>query len=140
MRSMRLVLVALLLTVPFAMKANAQVSVGIGVGPAVFAAPMAYGAPVCEWGYYGYYPYECAPYGYYGPQWFAGGLFIGAGPWFNRGWWGRGRDREDWGRRGWGNGNRGGYGYGAGFGNGNGYGYRGRYNGVRPVYGGGYRG
>src|SRR5258708_33036411 len=28
----------------------------------------AYGAaPVCQWGYYNYYPYSCAPYGFYGP-------------------------------------------------------------------------
>ena len=38
--------------------AAAQISVGIGV------------APVC-------------PYGYYGPDWFTGGVFIGAGPWFH---------------------------------------------------------
>ena len=36
----------------------AQVAVDIGV------------APVC-------------PYGYYGPDWFVGGIFIGAGPWFH---------------------------------------------------------
>ena len=28
-------------------------------------------------------PYGCAPYGYYGPEWFVGGVFIGAGPWFH---------------------------------------------------------
>ena len=39
-------------------------------------------APVCTYGYYGYYPYACAPYGYYGPDYFVGGIFIGAGPWF----------------------------------------------------------
>ena len=38
--------------------------------------------PDCSWGYYSYYPYACAPYGYYGPGWFYGGLFIGAGPWY----------------------------------------------------------
>jgi len=31
------------------------------------------------------YPYACAPYGYYGPEWFSGGIFIGAGPWYH-GW------------------------------------------------------
>ena len=46
----------------------------------------AYGPPVCEWGYYAYYPYACAPYGYYGPDWFYGGVFIGAGPWYGWGW------------------------------------------------------
>ena len=43
--------------------------------------------PVCSYGYYGYAPYACAPYGYYGPSWFSGGLFIGAGPWYHG--WGR---------------------------------------------------
>ena len=28
-------------------------------------------------------PYGCAPYGYYGSEWFSGGAFIGAGPWFH---------------------------------------------------------
>src|SRR5260370_29438024 len=59
--------------------AHAQrVSVSIGVGPAYVGPP-----PVCEYGYYGYYPYACAPYGYYGPSYFSGGVFIGAGPWFH---------------------------------------------------------
>ncbi|MGD0491241.1 MAG: hypothetical protein ABSC32_06815 [Steroidobacteraceae bacterium] len=39
--------------------------------------------PECPYGYYDYAPYSCAPYGYYGPEWFAGGVFIGAGPWFH---------------------------------------------------------
>jgi hypothetical protein len=51
--------------------AKAQVSVQIG-------AP-----PVCPYGYYETPPYNCAPYGYYGPEWFNGGVFIGAGPWFH---------------------------------------------------------
>ena len=70
--------------------AHAQVSVGIGVGPVGvgIGAPAYYGpAPVCAYGYYDYYPYACAPYGYYGPEWFSGGLFIGAGPWFHRPGW-----------------------------------------------------
>ena len=49
----------------------AQVSVNIGV------------APVCPYGYFDYAPYACAPYGYYGPDWFVNGVFIGAGPWFH---------------------------------------------------------
>ena len=49
----------------------AQVAVGIGV------------APVCPYGYFDYTPYDCAPYGYYGSEWFTGGVFIGAGPWFH---------------------------------------------------------
>jgi hypothetical protein len=40
-------------------------------------------APACPYGYYDYAPYQCAPYGYYGPEWFDGGLFIGAGPWYH---------------------------------------------------------
>lgn len=64
--------------------AHAQrVIVGVGVGPA-YLGP----APVCAYGYYGYYPYACAPYGYYGPDYFVGGVFIGAGPWFH-GYYGR---------------------------------------------------
>ena len=39
--------------------------------------------PVCPYGYFDYAPYNCAPYGYYGPTWFANGIFIGAGPWFH---------------------------------------------------------
>jgi hypothetical protein len=52
-------------------KAQAQVTVNIGP------------APVCPYGYFDYAPYACAPYGYYGPEWFVGGVFIGAGPWFH---------------------------------------------------------
>jgi hypothetical protein len=52
-------------------KSVAQVAVDIGV------------APDCPYGYYDYAPYACAPYGYYGAEWFNGGIFIGAGPWFH---------------------------------------------------------
>jgi hypothetical protein len=52
-------------------KAKAQVSVNIGV------------APDCPYGYYDVPPYTCAPYGYYGPEWFVDGAFVGAGPWFH---------------------------------------------------------
>ena len=34
----------------------------------------------CPYGYYDFAPHDCAPYGYYGPEWFSGGVFIGAGP------------------------------------------------------------
>jgi hypothetical protein len=57
-------------------KSEAQIGVGIGVN--VGAPP-----PACPYGYYDYPPYQCAPYGYYGPEWFANGIFIGAGPWFH---------------------------------------------------------
>jgi hypothetical protein len=63
--------------------AHAQ-RVVIGVGVGVPAARVYYGPPpACAYGYYDYYPYSCAPYGYYGPEWFAGGVFIGAGPWYH---------------------------------------------------------
>ncbi len=52
-------------------KANAQVSVEVGV------------APECPYGYHDVAPYACAPAGYYGPEWFNGEAFIGAGPWFH---------------------------------------------------------
>jgi hypothetical protein len=55
-------------------KAQAQVGVEVGV------------APECPYGYYDVAPYACAPAGYYGPEWFNDGVFIGVGPWF------RGRD------------------------------------------------
>jgi hypothetical protein len=51
--------------------AQAQVAVEVGV------------APDCPYGYYDVPPYACAPAGYYGPEWFVGGVFIGAGPWFH---------------------------------------------------------
>ena len=54
-------------------RADAQVSVGVDVGV----------APECPYGYYDVAPYNFAPAGYYGPEWFAGGVFIGAGPWFH---------------------------------------------------------
>lgn len=52
-------------------EAVAQVSIDIGV------------EPDCPYGYYDYAPYSCAPSGYYGPDWFLGGVFIGVGPWFH---------------------------------------------------------
>jgi hypothetical protein len=51
--------------------AEAQVSVSVGM------------APQCPYGYYDSAPYRCAPSGYYGPEWFSGEVFIGAGPWFH---------------------------------------------------------
>jgi len=50
----------------------------VAPGPPVYAE-----APACPYGYYDVAPYDCAPYGYYGPEWFAGGVFIGAGPWYH---------------------------------------------------------
>ena len=40
-------------------------------------------APDCPYGYFDYAPYHCVPDGYYGSQWFNGGVFVGAGPWFH---------------------------------------------------------
>ncbi|SEB76069.1 hypothetical protein [Terriglobus roseus] len=67
---------------------QAQVSFGVNVG-----GP----APGCPYGYFDYAPYDCAPYGYYGPDWFNGGIFIGAGPWFHgpRGFYGHVDNRFD---------------------------------------------
>jgi hypothetical protein len=55
----------------WSVQSQAQVSVNIGV------------APACPYGYFDFAPYNCAPPGYYGPEWFNGGIFIGAGPWFH---------------------------------------------------------
>jgi hypothetical protein len=52
-------------------ESQAQISVGINFGA----------EPSCPYGYYDYAPYSCAPDGYYGPEWFNGGHFIGAGHW-----------------------------------------------------------
>jgi hypothetical protein len=52
-------------------RAEAQLTVSVGV------------APECPYGYYDVAPYSCAPSGYYGPEWFSGDVFIGAGPWFH---------------------------------------------------------
>ena len=118
--------IAALLTAPLA--ARAQVAVGIGIGPEVVypAYEPVDVAPSCAYGYYGYYPYDCAPEGFYGPDWFLGGAFIGAGPFYHGFYgypWGFGFSHI-------------GYGYYGGFGRGfyGGYGYRGGYGYV------GYRG
>jgi hypothetical protein len=52
-------------------KVEAQIIVDIGA------------EPECPYGYYDFAPYACAPYGYYAPEWFVGGDFVGAGPWFH---------------------------------------------------------
>ncbi len=74
-----LVLLSALMVLPAAYS-QAQVSVGVQVGP-VYGAYNA--PPVCEYGFYPDYPYGCAPYGYYGPDYFVNGVFIGVGPWAN---------------------------------------------------------
>src|SRR5580692_9804809 len=87
MRFFRYLALLSILLLPAAAYSHAQVSVGIGIGGPVYGG-YGYPAPVCAYGYYGYYPYACAPYGYYGPSWFSGGLFIGAGPWYRGGYYG----------------------------------------------------
>src|SRR5260370_30680871 len=81
MRFLRYLAVLSILLLPAAAYSHAQVSVGVGIGGPVYGAyGYGYPAPVCAYGYYGYYPYACAPYGYYGPAWVKGGRFIGARP------------------------------------------------------------
>jgi hypothetical protein len=118
--------------------ANAQVGIGVAVG-----AP-----PVCPYGYYDYAPYACAPYGYWAPEFFYNGIFIGVGPWwgwgYGHGWGGyrfhgyyhyggRAYGRPEWGTRG---------GYHGGFRGGRAAvagGHRG-YSGGHAAYGGGHGG
>jgi len=118
MRYLKYVALLAVLMVPFAYsQAQVAVGIGVGVGPGYAAGP-----PVCAYGYYNYYPYACAPYGYYGPSYFVDGIFIGAGPWYhwghpawfwNRGYVGRG---WDWGHdRFYARGYRPGFGYGRGY-------------------------
>ena len=74
MRNLKILAFAAIAAMCFAIapqKTQAQVAVSVGV------------APECPYGYYDAPPYDCAPYGYYGPEWFTGGVFIGAGPWFH---------------------------------------------------------
>ena len=105
MRYLRYVALLGILLVPAAFS-HAQVSFGVGVN---VGAP-----PVCAYGYYDYAPYDCAPYGFYGPDYFIGGRFIGAGPWF--------------------------HGYRPGYAYRGGYGYRGYAPAERVIVRGGYRG
>jgi hypothetical protein len=98
MRHLKYFALLAMLALP-AVYSHAQVAIGVQIGPdyGLYNAP-----PVCAYGFYPYYPYECAPYGYWGPQWFVSGVFIGAGPWdhfyyrhpeFYRRYYGGGFDR-----------------------------------------------
>ena len=69
----KLLLLTILATAMLSMTRPASASVAINIGV----------PPTCPYGYFDYAPYNCAPYGYYGPEWFSGGVFIGAGPWFH---------------------------------------------------------
>src|SRR5258705_3761288 len=82
--------------------AKAQVSFDVGINSGYGYVGV---APICSYGYYDYYPYDCAPYGFYGPDYFVGGVFIGAGPWYRGGYYGRGNSYYGNGY----NGNRSGY-------------------------------
>jgi len=76
MNPLRSIALAALITAGAA--AGAPASAQVYVDTSVDIGPE----PACPYGYYEYAPYPCAPYGYYGAEWFTGGLFIGAGPWF----------------------------------------------------------
>ena len=71
LRHLGFMTIAMSLFVATAHIATPQVAVGIGV------------APACPYGYYEGAPYNCAPDGYYGPEWFSGGIFVGAGNWYH---------------------------------------------------------
>lgn len=73
MNSLKRLAVTAVTTAMMSVVPCAVAQVSINIGP----------APVCPYGYYDVPPYNCAPYGYYGPEWFNGGVFIGAGPWFH---------------------------------------------------------
>jgi hypothetical protein len=76
MKSIRLFAAPVLALICFAgacTRTEAQVSINVNIGA----------EPVCPYGYFTYAPYGCAPFGYYGPQWFVSGVFVGAGPWFH---------------------------------------------------------
>lgn len=66
-----LAIIAVLFSMAPAHRSDAQISIQIG------------SPPMCPYGYFDYAPYECAPYGYYGSEWFVNGVFIGAGPWYH---------------------------------------------------------
>ncbi len=59
-----------LLLIP-ATSSPAQVSVTFGAEPNF------------PYGYYDYSPYDSSPHGYYGPEWFNNGAFVGTGHWFH---------------------------------------------------------
>jgi hypothetical protein len=74
MRGITLLLLTAVATVGYMTNApRAQAQVSVRIGP----------APDCPYGYYNVAPYDCAPAGYYGSEWFNGGVFVGVGPWFH---------------------------------------------------------
>src|SRR5271168_3849592 len=74
MRGSRLLMLGAVVATFFAVNAPvAAVELSINIGA----------APECPYGYYDVAPYDYAPSGYYGPEWFTGDVFVGAGPWFH---------------------------------------------------------
>jgi hypothetical protein len=64
--------------------ATASIFLLIPATPSHAQVTVNFGAePNCPYGYYDYAPYNCTPDGYYGPEWFNGGVFIGSGHWFH---------------------------------------------------------
>jgi hypothetical protein len=80
-------LVVSVMTIGTVKQSAAQVGIGIQFGhrrqrtEVIVVQP-----PVCDYGYYDYEPYACAPYGFYGDGYFYNGIFIGVGPWANYGY------------------------------------------------------
>ena len=66
-----LVVIAAFAVAPGVPRAGTQVNFYIGI------------TPICPYGYFSYTPHYCAPDGYYGPEWFNRGVFIGADAWFH---------------------------------------------------------
>lgn len=72
------VLLAVLALPALYLQGQVEFSVQIGPDYGFYNPP-----PVCAYGYFPYYPFACAPYGYWAPAWFVGGQFVGVGPWYN---------------------------------------------------------
>jgi hypothetical protein len=118
---------------------GAAAQVGIVVGPRFGVGVELGDPPVCDYGYYDYEPYACAPMGFYGPGYFYDGVFIGVGPWggwgYSHGWGshrfsgGRGGSYRGHGERG--NGGRGGNHGGGHYGGNHGGHYGGNHGGGR---------
>jgi hypothetical protein len=74
--------------------ATAVVFAGLALVPAVKAQVVVNLGiqPSCQYGYYDYAPYACAPMGFYGSGYFYNGIFLGMGPWagwgYGHGWGG----------------------------------------------------
>ena len=81
-----------------AVPTTAQIGVGVEFGNQPRTEVVVNGPPVCDYGYYDYAPYACAPWGFYGDGYFYNGVFIGVGPWGGYGYshgWGEHRFRNN---------------------------------------------